>query len=352
MAEEETPRDFAALMFDVLSYQAIAAAVRLGVLERLADGPAAAGELAVAAGAHEERMARLLRALVALRVLEDGEGRFTLTGAGRLLTRRAEGSEGATHGLALFYGDPLTTRVFGELESAVRGDVSAFRHVTGRAFFDYLDSDPEYADRYHRAMRAGAQMLAPFLAQAYPWGQVRRIVDVGGGDGTSLAALLAAHPGVRGTVFDTARAVEAAPVRLREAGVDGRCAVEAGSFLEKVPAGADAYLLKNVLHEWDDTAAVRILGNCRAAMADGGRVLIAATLLADPSDPEAPEQTGQDASGALYAAVSDIQLLCLSGQERTLAHYRRLAAEAGLRVTAVHPLPFIGFYHVIEAATV
>lgn len=349
MAQEETtPRDFAALMFDVLSYQVIAAAVRLGVTERLDGGPRTAGELARAAGAGEDRMRRLLRAMVALRLLEHtADGRYALTAPGRLLTERAEGP---AHGLALFYGDPLTTRVFGELESAVRGEVSAFRHVTGSDFFDHLGTDPVYARKYHRAMSAGAQMLAPFLAQAYEWDALHRVVDIGGGDGTGLGALLAAHPAVHGTVFDTAEAVEEAPARLREAGVGDRCTVEVGDFLDKVPAGADAYLVKNVLHEWDDAAAVRVLGNCRTAMADEGRVLIVATLLPDT---ESAENTGAatppDPSTALYAAISDIQLLCLSGRERTLAEYTRLAGEAGLRVSAVRPLPFIGFYHVIEA---
>ena len=345
MAEQQPPEDavdFATLMFDVISFHVVATAVRLGIIDELDGGERSAAELAAAAGADEDRLRRLLRAMAALRLLErTGTERYALTASGRRLTR---GAEGSAYGLALFYGDPLTARVLGELESAVRGEVSAFRHVTGEDFFDHFASDPRYAHRYHQAMRAGAQLLLPFLLRAYDWGNLRRVVDVGGGDGTTLAAILAAHPGTRGTVFDTAEAVRDTPARLRDAGVGDRCAVEVGDFQDKVPAGGDAYLVKNVLHEWDDAAAVRILRNCRDAMDADGRVLVAAALLPEPGDTGAE----QDPAASLYAAISDIQLLCLSGRERSRSEYTRLMDRAGLRVASVQPLPFIGYYHLIE----
>lgn len=339
----EGPDGFATMMFTVLSYSVYSAAVRLGVPDELAGGPRSAADLAAAAGAPLDRMRRLLRAMAALRLLDhSGEDAFELTPAGRAL---AKNSDNSAKGMALFFGHPLTTRVFGELAAAVRGDVSAFQHVTGKRFFEYFGDDPDYAGAYHQAMRTGARMMSPFLREAFPWDEAGRIVDVGGGDGTTLTEILAANPAAHGTVYDTEQAVVDTAERIAAAGVGDRCGVEVGDFRDKVPAGADTYLVKNVLHEWDDAACVAILGNCRAAMAGGGRVVVAAPLLPDPADAAAR----QDPAAALYASISDIQLLCLSGRERTLAEYTALLERAGLRVASVRRLPYVGYYQLIEA---
>ncbi|MDC0772605.1 methyltransferase [Streptomyces sp. HD] len=331
---------FAPLIFDVLSFRVFATAVRLGIPGAVGDGSRSTADLAAGTQTDPAALHRLLRALAALGVVRrDGADTWSLTGAGGQLR---DGAPGGIADLVRFYGDPLTWRAFGAMEETVRTGGTAFEQVSGDPFFAYFERDVAYARAYNGAMRAGTHMLLPLLQHSYDWGAVDRLVDVGGGDGTTLTALAAAHPKLRGVVFDTAEAVRGVPELARAAGVADRCTGEAGDFLSTVPAGADAYLLKNVLHEWDDASCTRILRNCRESMADGGRVLVVAAL--------APEWDDDGNSTALmYAAISDIQLLCLSGKERTENEYAALFAAAGLRLEKTVPLPYLPNYHVIEA---
>ncbi|MEV5374538.1 methyltransferase [Streptomyces nondiastaticus] len=332
---------FAPLIFGVLQFQVYTTAVRLGVPDAVAGTPRSAAELAADLEADEANLHRLLRALVALGVLRyaDEGRRFALTEAGRDL---CEDAANGSRDLVAFFGEPLMWNTFGGLERSVRDGGPAFTGVTGEAFFDYFASDPGFARSYHHGMRWGTAMMAPLLGAAYDWSGLARIIDVGGGDGGVLTSLLAAHPQAHGVVYDSAEAVRGVAEHARQAGIADRCTAEAGDFMAKVPAGGDGYLLKNVLHEWDDAACVRLLRNCREAMADGGRVLIVATLLPEPG-------AAGDPSAFTYAALSDIQLMLASNGERTLAEYTRLCAEAGMRITGVSKIPYLPNDNVIEA---
>ncbi|MFJ9775882.1 methyltransferase [Kitasatospora sp. NPDC101157] len=331
---------FAPLIFGVLTFQAYTTAVRLGVPDAVGDEPRTAAELAAALDADETNLHRLLRALVALDVLRYTEdGRFALTAAGAELR---ESDESGARGLVAFFGEPLMWRTFGALEASIRTGAPAFTEVTGEGFFDHFVKDPSFARSYHRGMHWGTAMMAPLLQMGYDWAASRRIVDVGGGDGSLLTVLLGAAPQAEGVVFDSAEALEGLAACARRAGVADRCTGEAGDFLTAVPAGGDAYLLKNVLHEWGDADCVRILRNCREAMAEDGKVLIVATLLPEPG-------AADDPSAFTYAALSDLQLMSASNGERTLAEYTRLCAEAGLRVTGVTKVPYLPNDNVVEA---
>ncbi|MEU2287215.1 methyltransferase [Streptomyces sp. NPDC013178] len=333
---------FAPLIFGVITFQAYTTAVRLGIPDAVADTPRSASELAAALDADEANLYRLLRALVALGLLtwtEDGRFALTETGA-QLRTGTADGSRE----LVAFFGEPLMWQTFGALEESVRKGGPAFTKVTGDFFFDHFAKDTAFARSYHGGMRWGTAMMAPLLATAgYDWSRSRRVVDVGGGDGGVLTAVLAAQPHLHGVVYDTAEALAGLPAGAEAAGVADRCTGEPGDFLAKVPSGADTYLLKNVLHEWGDADCVRILGNCRDAMAEDGKVLIVATLLPEPG-------AAEDPSAFTYAALSDLQLMSASNGERTLAEYSALCARAGLRVTGVSKIPYLPNDNVIEAA--
>ncbi|KMS77330.1 hypothetical protein ACM01_01500 [Streptomyces viridochromogenes] len=344
--QPRTPPDtvaesFSQLLFGALTFRAYAAAVRLGIPDAVGDTSHRADELAAVLGADEHRLRRLLRALVALGVLRHtDDGRFALTAAGAGL--RADDPTG-TRGLVAFFGHPLMWRTFGALERSVREGTPAFTAVTGRGFFEYFAEDPSFAQSYHEGLHWGTEMTAPLIGMSRDWSDSRRIHDIGGGDGALLTALLAAHPYAHGIVQDSAEALEGLPANIRRHGVDGRCSAVPGDFLTEVPAGGDTYLLKNVLHEWGDDDCVRILGNCRTAMAEGARVLIVATLLPEPG----PADGDQEAF--TYAVLSDLLLMSASHGERTLAEYERLCAAAGLRITRVSPVPHLPNDNVIEA---
>ncbi|MCX5206324.1 methyltransferase [Streptomyces sp. NBC_00237] len=344
MPDSKPQRDvttiFAPLVFNVLTFHALTAAVSLGLPDALADGSLRTKELAAVAGADEDSLLRLLRTLSVFGVVHrDGEDTWSLAGAGDQLR------DGAAEGPAdfiRFYGNPLTWRAFGAMEESVRTGTAAFEQIVGEAFYAYQKSDTAYARSFNGAMRAGREELLPILVDGYDWGTVRHLVDVGGGDGNTLAAIAAAHPALRGTVVDTEDVIRAVPGVVRDAGVSERCTGSVGDFLTGVPAGGDAYLLKHVLFEWDDASCTEILRNCREAMTEDGRVLVVTALM--------PEWDAEDPLSLMVAAVNDVQLMCLgAGRERGEKEYSRLFSAAGLRLRRVIPLPDLPNYHIVEA---
>ncbi|MFH8837201.1 methyltransferase [Streptomyces sp. NPDC017868] len=334
------------MVFNVLAFHAFAAAVGLGLPDAISDGSSRTKrtkrtkELAAATGADEDSLLRLLRTLSAFGVVHrDGEDTWSLAGAGEQL--RDSAPEGPADFIR-FYGDPLTWRAFGAMEEAVRTGTAAFEQIGGEAFYEYQKRDTSYARSFNGAMRAGQEQLLPLLVDGYDWGAVRHLVDVGGGDGSTLAAIAAAHPDLRGTVMDTEDVVRSVSGVVRETGVSERCTGIAGDFLAGVPADGDAYLLKNVLFEWDDASCVKILRNCRASMTEKGRVLVVTALV--------PEWDAEDPVGLMFAAINDIQLMCLgAGRERGEKEYSNLFSASGLRLNRIIPLHPLPNYHIIEA---
>ncbi|MFE4590746.1 methyltransferase [Streptomyces laurentii] len=330
-------------MFHVLTFHAFSAAVGLGLPDALAGGSLRTKELASATGADEDSLLRLLRAISVFGVVDrDGEDTWSLGSAGEQLR------DGAPEGPAdfiRFYGNPLTWRAFGAMEESVRTGTAAFDRLGGEAFYDYQKQDTAYARSFNGSMRAGGEQLLPILVDGYDWSAVRHLVDVGGGDGSTLAAIAAAHPGLLGTVVDNEDVIGAVSGVVRASGVSQRCTGSVGDFLTGVPAGGDVYLLKHVLFEWDDAACTTILRNCREAMTEEGRVLVVAALM--------PEWDAKDPLGLMVAAVNDVQLMCLgAGRERSEKEYAGLFSAAGLRLDRVIPLPDLPNYHILEAVRV
>ena len=296
-------------------------------------------ELAAATGTHAASLLRLLRAASALGLLtERTDGAFELTKLGEIMR-----DDEALRALLALYGDESVWRAFGALEQATRTGRSGFEHAHGTSLFDALESDEGMASRFHHAMNLVTAAQVPAIVRDYDFSPFRHVVDVGGGDGTLLASVLRCHESVRGTLVDRPAALRPAEAALRAAGVADRCTVTEGDFLASLPAGGDAYLLKNILHNWEDPQCVQILSNCAQAAGPNGRILVPAVVL-----PEGAEHT--DREEAALMALSDVEMMVLtSGRERTRSEYESLFAAAGLTPGAAVPLQGLPGHHMLEA---
>jgi len=327
------------LIFGFFPAAAVYVAARLRVPDLLAEGPRSSEELAEATGTHAPSLYRLLRALAYLGILGETEsGGFELTGVGELLRSDVPGSVWAT---SLLFGGEGVWRSWGELLSGVQTGEMVYKRIFGMEPFEDQARDPEQAAMFNRAMSEGTRQTAPGVIEACDFSRFGTLVDVGGGDGTLLAAVLTATPMLHGVLFDTAAGVAQAPERLAAAGVADRCQVLEGDFFQGVPEGGDAYIMKSIIHDWDDERCVTILANCRQAMADGGRVLII--------EPVVPARV-EPSFAMLGTIMSDLNmLLCTGGKERTEAEFAEILGAAGLRLTGVAPTPPPSVYSVIEA---
>ena len=321
--------------------QAVSVAIQLRLPELLRDGPQTADALAQATHCHGPSLTRLLRALTSIGVLtEAADGRFELTSAGVLLRADVPGSLAAW---AEFCGT-RSWATWGRLVESVRTGDSIRKQASGVDGFHHLENDAQGALLFNRAMVDLTQPVALAAARSVDWSGMRLIVDVGGGYGELIAAILAEHPSTRGILFDLAHASAAAGAGrlLAAAGVDGRCTLVTGSFFDAVPDGADAYLLKSVLHDWDDDRAVEILRNCRRAMAPQATLFIIERI-APEHFCESPRDQG--------IARSDLNMLVgTGGRERTETQYRELLDAAKLRITRL--LALGDPYSVIAAAPI
>lgn len=313
--------------------QAISVAAALGVADLLAGGPRPVDELARDAGAHPGALGRLLRALAAHGVFtEAGPGRFALTPLAELLRADAPGS---FRPVALWCGSVAYT-VFGGLEHSVRTGQPAFDHLFGMEFFDYLERNPETGALFDAFMARQTAAVAAVLPSAYDFADIGTLVDVGGGRGELLAAVLRAHPHLRGVLFDRPQVAGRARAALEAAGLADRCAVVGGDLAEEVPPGGDAYLLKSIVHAAPDDEAVGWLANCRRAMGAGGRLLLVEFVLPEGNEPHPGK-------------LMDVLMLVGThgGRERTAAEFGALLARAGFRMTRI--VPTESFYGVVEA---
>lgn len=299
--------------------QAIAAACQLELPERLAGHALAAGELAVGTGLDADALARLLRALVTLDICRvRADGGFALGPLGELLRR--DHPRGLRH-WAILNGGPMWSRWQG-LAERVREGGRGSPGAASVARFQRLGTDPAEAELFHGAMSELSRRLDGSLAVTLELPDHALIVDIGGGTGELLAGVLMRHPTARGLLFDLQHALDRAAPVLDRYGVSDRCLVQAGSFFDGVPDGADLYLMKSILHDWDDTNALRLLKRCHEAMGAGARLLVIERLL--------PQQmSAVPAHRAL--ARSDLNMLVgLAGRERSTIEYQALFERAGL----------------------
>jgi len=326
------------LLFGAVSAQAVHVAAELGLADHLDGGSRSSAELAARTGTHAPSLARLLRVLAGLGVVaETAPGRFALTDAGHGLRT---GAPGSLHSMFLLLNGEEHWRSWGELTQSVRSGERGWDRALGVDWVEYYQRHPDRSAVFNRAMGEHTRTAAPGLVAAAGLERFETVLDAGGGDGTLLAAALRAHPNLQGMLFDLSAGLAEAEATLEAAGVADRCQIFAGDLFVSVPAGADAYLLKQVLHDWGDEHAAAILRRVRAAMADDARLLILERML--------PERPGVEDLPTLL--VDLVMLTVNGGRERTERDFRALAAAAGLELTAVSDAIAPFDYRVIEAA--
>ena len=308
--------------------QAIYVFTRLGIADLLANEPKTSDELARAVSAHPPSLYRLLRALTASAVVsEPSPGTFALAPAGRCL--REDASDSVRSAVLLFGSENFWT-TWGDLLHCVRTGETAFSHLLGVAgTFDHLRSHPADAALFNAGMGDVAALTAKAILAACDFSSARVLVDVGGGQGTLISAILKAHQNVRGILFDLPRVVEVAHEELERAGIADRCDIVGGDIMLSVPAGGDIYMLSRVIHDWDDEKSICILRNCRAAMMPSSRLLLAERTIPETIVPGAHAQS---------QLLADLNMLVRNGgRERTDAEYGALLAAAGLRLSRTIP---------------
>jgi hypothetical protein len=315
------------------STQVIGVAAKLRLFDSLAAGPRASAELAGETGSHPGALYRLMRALAVMELVrQTGADRFELTDAGRLLTSDAPGS---VRGMALHWGDRLWGALSQLDQSVATG--KAWR-ISGAEGFQHMASDPQQLVMFHQSM---ADQTAPVVAavlEAYDFSRFARVMDVGGSLGALVAGLVKGVPGLQGQVYDLPDLEPAARDYLQKAGASDRATFVGGSFFDEVPPGADAYLMKMIIHDWEDAEAALILKNCRKAMSPGALVLVMERIVAET------------ATAADFGAVrGDITMLTAAGgKERTRPEYVRLFEGAGLKLQRV--IPTESGFDILEAA--
>lgn len=288
----------------ILAAQAIHVASKLRIPDLLASGPKTIAELASKCGAHPPTLERLLRALASLEMFAPTpDGRFRNTPLTEVL--RTDHPQSRRDG-ALFLPAPFLWRPLGELYKSVRTGEPTFPVIFGQRFFEYLADHPEDASLFNSVMTQG--IAAHAVLAAYDFSRFERLVDVGGGQGALLRDILAATPSLQGVLFDLPQVVAGASEVLK-GDLGARSQIVGGNFFDSVPGGADAYLLKGVLHDWPDDDAVSILRNTRAAIRPDGTLLLIENILDSAARP---------------AGLIDLLMLVIGGRERTEADFRSL----------------------------
>lgn len=309
---------------------AISAVAELRIADHLSDGPKTASDLARLSGTDEHFLRRVLRYLASEGVFAEQEGEvFALTARSQWLRSDVPGS---LRPRAVFFGSALSWTVWGRLLESLRKGTSAIQVTFGQSLFDYVRRQPDAAATVNTFMAEQTAASVAAVLDAYSFAGVREMVDVGGGRGALLAGVLQANAGLRGILFDLPEVVASAGPLLDRAGVIDRCKVIGGDFFEAVPGGADLYALKFILHDWTDADCIRILRNCRQAMAKGGRVLIVEHVV--------PEESGPD-----FARFMDLNMLVFTsgGRERTQHEFAQLLAAAGLELRALVYTPLSAY---------
>jgi hypothetical protein len=322
------------MIFGFMVAQAISTAAQFGVADQLKDGPRNADEIAQAVGAHPRALYRLLRALASVGIFsEDADGRFHLTPLAEPLRSDAPDS---MRGFAIYMGIDWHWQVWGGLPYSVRQAQPAFNHLFGQPVFEYLPQHPEKAQVFNDAMTSFSKSASEAIVNAYDFSGIKQLVDVGGGHGYLLAAILERNPQMNGVLFDAPPVVAGAQDVIKSCGA--RCATAGGDFFASVPEGGDAYIMKHIIHDWEDERALTILRNCHRAMTEHGRLLVVEMVIPEGNAPS---------PGKLL----DLEmLLFLHSFERTAEEYRSLFERAGFKLTRI--VPTQSPYSIIEGVRV
>lgn len=330
-SEEKKLRE---LIMGFRSTQLIATAARLDLAGILKSGPLSSAQLAFQTQTDETAMYRLLRALASLGMLEAGEnGVFSLSSFGRLL---CDDTPRSLKDIAILYGEQWLWEVYAQLSYCVEKGKPAFKHVHGLTLYDYLKQNTPAAEKFNKAMTAYSEEEATAIGNAYNFSKAQTVVDLGGGQGALVLSLLKKHPHLAGIVYDLPAVIESIDEIDNYYGKDLQIQYVAGDFFREVPEGGDIYLLKSVLHNWDEVSCINILRTCHKAMPEKARLLIIERVIPDRNEKS-------------EAALFDINMLLMTGgQERTGEEYRKLLDEAGFdlqRIVSTQSL-----MHILESS--
>jgi hypothetical protein len=302
--------------------KAIYVAAKLGVADLLVDGPRSIEELAAATETHVGALYRVVRALASVGIFSEvTPSRFALTPLAELL--RSDTSD-SMRALAIMYAEEQS-RAWDDVLYSVRTGQPAFEHAFGMPYFDYFNTHPEASQVFNEAMVGWTSQVVEAVVSAYDFSPFSAVADVGGGHGALLAAILKTTPSARGILFDLPHVTQSAAPFLAAAGVADRCTLVGGDFFGEIPSGADAYLLAQILHDWDDEHSVAILRQVRQAMPDHSKLLVVELTLPEGDAPA-------------FGKWMDLHMLVLlNGRERTVGQYTELLRAAGLELTRTIP---------------
>ncbi len=316
-----------------LNAQAVYVAAKLGVADALATAPKSIDQLSREVGAHESSLYRVLRALASIGIFAEEQQRtFRLTPMAELLRSDVDGS---LRDVAIFMGEDWHWSVWGQTLHSVKTGEAGWNRVHGKTVFPYFETNSEAAEIFDRAMSSFTTLARKAVATAYDFSSLNVLVDVAGGHGRLLTAILEATPDLRGVLFDLPHVIGRAKASEEIKKLGSRLDLKVGDFFESVPAGADGYILKHIIHDWKDPEAIKVLTNIRKAMSTYGRVLLVEAVVGDVNEPD-------------FAKILDIEMLVSpGGKERTATEYADLFRHSGLKLSRV--IPTRSPYSVIEA---
>lgn len=318
------------MLLGSLASQALYVAAKIGIADLLVDGPKRVDELATATDTDAPSLYRVLRALASMGVFKEEDNQvFALTPTAEPLRSDVPNS---LRDVTIFWGEDWHWEVWGKTLYSVKTGKSAWAQIHGEDVFDYFAKNQGAARIFDRAMSSFSSVATKAVIEAYDFSGIETLIDIAGGHGRLLNGVLEAYPSMRGVLFDLQHVIESA---LETTTVSERCKYATGDFFVSVPAGGDAYMMKHIIHDWDDERAITILKNIKDAMNPGGRVLVVESVIAGGN--------GQD-----FGKLLDIEMLVSpGGKERTAAEYEDLFRRAGLRLTRI--VPTKSPYSVIEA---
>lgn len=311
------------MLCGMMKTQAIREAARLGLADLVKDGPRSTTELAEATGTDRTSLYRLLSTLASLDIFSEVQpDYFAQTPLSNLLRPDVPGS---MYDVTLIHGEHWQWRPWEAFSYSIQTGKTAFDQMFGEDLWHYFAKNPELGERFQKAMGGFSAQVDTPIALSYDFSSIHTLVDIGGGYGSLLTTILKANPALHGILFDLPPVIEKARLGIETSEVANRCTLIAGDAFEGVPAGADAYIMKQILQDWDDNQCIQILSNCRQAMKSGGRVLVAEQVLLP----------GKHMS---TSKLIDLQLMVvLSGRERYEADFHRLFEEAGLKLARIWP---------------
>jgi O-methyltransferase domain len=293
---------------------------QLAVPDRLANGPRTADDLARETGVNADALYRVMRALASAGVFEERDGRtFALTPAGEAL------KDGPVRAMALWIACPLNLRVHADAMHSLKTGAPAVEVTVGESAFAHFAKNPDISRIFNDAMTAFSTVVIPAVLDAYDFSGIKTLVDVAGGHGGVLTGVLQKYPAITGVLFDLEHVIEGARPRIAALGLADRVSTASGDFFKAVPAGGDAYIMKHIIHDWDDDKATLILENIRKVLPKDGRVILIESVIPPGNEPA-------------LGKIIDLEMLVMpGGRERTEEEFRRLFDRAGYRITRIVP---------------